>query len=414
MKVLQINTAVNTGSTGRIAESIGLVLMTNHDESFIAYGRGSRKSKSQTIQIGSSFDYKLHGLKTRLLDRHGFGSYSATKKLISEIEKIAPDIIHLHNLHGYYIHVGVLFDYLKAKQLPVVWTLHDCWAFTGHCSYFSFVKCDKWKTQCHHCPLCKRYPESFFIDNSFSNYNLKKELFNGLKNLQIVTPSNWLSNLLKESFLKSYPVEVIHNGIDVQSFFPTEKGVEQYRLKMGLGQKNVLLGVASIWDRRKGLNDFIQLAAILPEEDVIVLVGLPEEMKQNLPANIIGISRTESVEELVTLYNMAIAFINPTWVDNFPTTNIEALACGTPVITYNTGGSIEAVDNATGFVVKQGDVGGLKNAVEKIKLHGKGFYATACRQRSIGLFSDKERFADYYQLYKSMLAKDRKQLPMAT
>lgn len=403
MIVLQINVAVNTGSTGRIAESIGLVIMANYDESFIAYGRGSGKSESQTIQIGTPLDYKLHGLKTRLLDRHGFGSYGATKKLITEIEKISPDIIHLHNLHGYYIHVGVLFDYLKAKQLPVVWTLHDCWAFTGHCSYFSFVKCNNWKSQCHHCPLSKRYPESFFIDNSFSNYNIKKELFNGLKNLQIVTPSHWLRDLLRESFLKNYPVEVIHNGVDINKFSPSTNGETAYRQQIGADEKNVILGVASIWDRRKGLNDFIQLAAILPAEDIIVLVGLTEDIKKELPANIIGIARTENMEELVTLYNIAIVFINPTWVDNFPTTNIEALATGTPVITYRTGGSIEAIDKNTGIVVEQGDIDGLKIAVNKIKANGISYYSTACRQRAIDLFNEYDRFTDYYQLYKKKI-----------
>jgi putative colanic acid biosynthesis glycosyltransferase len=402
MKVLQINTAVNTGSTGRIAERIGLVLLANGEQSIIAYGRGNQPSASETIKIGTRLDYQLHGLKTRLLDKHAFGSKSATQKLIAAIEAINPDIINLHNLHGYYIHVGVLFSYLKKANKPVVWTLHDCWPFTGHCSYFSFVKCDKWKTQCHHCPLCRRYPQSLFIDNSFDNYIVKKELFNGLEKMTLVTPSNWLRGLLKESFLKAYPVQVIHNGVDLKKFIPLDTPGELYRGKIGAGDRHIILGIASIWDRRKGFNDFLQLAAVLNDNEVIVLVGLKEAVIKTLPANIIGIPRTESMDELVTLYNTATVFVNPTWVDNFPTTNIEALACGTPVITYRTGGSIEAIDENTGFIVEQGDIEGIRTAMEKIKSAGKNKYSVACRQRAEALFNETDRFADYYQLYKKM------------
>jgi putative colanic acid biosynthesis glycosyltransferase len=413
MKVLQINTAVNTGSTGRIAERIGLILLANAEQSIIAYGRGSQKSASQTIKIGSRLDYQLHGLKTRLLDKHAFGSKHATQKLINKIESLNPDVIHLHNLHGYYIHVGVLFNYLKKANKPILWTLHDCWSFTGHCSYFSFVKCDKWKIQCHHCPLCRRYPESLFIDNSFSNYNLKKELFTGLENMVLITPSYWLRDLLKDSFLKTYPVQVIHNGIDLKKFIPAVKQNETYRKKIGAANRNIILGIASIWDRRKGLNDFVQLAAILNDTEVIVLVGLTEEVIKTLPVNIIGIPRTESMDELVALYNMATVFMNPTWVDNFPTTNIEALATGTPVITYRTGGSIEAIDESTGLVVEQGDIEGLKIAVEKIKAVGKNKYAMACRQRAEAHFNETERFTEYYQLYKTMLSKEEMKMMKA-
>ena len=403
MLVLQINTIVNTGSTGKIAERIGLVLLANGQQSVIAYGRESQPSASKTIQIGNKLDYQLHGLKTRLLDKHAFGSKQATQILITQIENLNPDIIHLHNLHGYYIHIGVLFNFLKKANKPVVWTLHDCWAFTGHCSFFERVKCEKWKTQCHHCPLCKYYPNSWYIDNSFNNYNLKKGLFNNLDNMMLVTPSHWLKDLLKDSFLKTYPSKVIHNGIDLQKFIPSNNATKLFREKIGAGNRNIILGVASIWDRRKGLNDFLQLASILKETEVIVLVGLNAEVIKSLPVNIIGIARTESADELVALYNSAVVFMNPTWVDNFPTTNIEALACGTPVITYRTGGSIEAINENTGIVVEQGDIEGLKAAVDTIKFVGKQQYAMACRQRAESRFNERERFNDYYRLYESML-----------
>jgi putative colanic acid biosynthesis glycosyltransferase len=403
MKVLQINAAVNTGSTGRIAEGIGKVLMEKKHQSIIAYGRSSRASSSQTIKIGNTIDQKVHGIKSRFLDKHGFGSATATKLLTEKIEQLRPDIIHLHNLHGYYLHVGVLFQYLKKSGIPVVWTLHDCWAFTGHCCYFESVKCEKWKTECQQCPLYNRYPQSFFIDNSTDNFYKKKALFTSIKNLVLVTPSHWLRNLLAESFLNDLPARVIHNGIDLEQFTQTTS-LEPAPEHTG-GGGFIILGVASIWDRRKGLADFIQLAGIIDKGDKIILVGLTKKQMKGLPENVIGIERTESVKELAALYSSAAVFINPTWVDNFPTTNIEALASGTPVITYNTGGSVEAVDKNTGIIVQKGDVPGIKAAIDKVKKNGKDHYIGFCQKRAAALFNDKERFTEYIDLYKTMLAK---------
>ena len=401
MTILQINASVNTGSTGKIAERIGLVLLANGQQSVIAYGRESQPSTSETIQIGNKLDYQLHGLKTRLFDKHAFGSKLATQKLIIQIEALNPDIIHLHNLHGYYIHIGVLFNYLKKANKPVVWTLHDCWAFTGHCSFFERVNCYKWKTECNKCPLSNKYPASFFVDNSTDNFYKKKELFNGLKNLTLVSPSNWLSHLLGESFLINYPAKVIHNGINLNIF--TKKSSEEYLKKKVLNNKFIILGVASIWDRRKGLADFIQLSSVIDKDDRILLVGLTKNLMKDLPENIIGIERTENIDELVSLYNLANVFVNPTWVDNFPTTNLESLACGTPVITYNTGGSIEAVDNRTGFVVQKGDIEALKLAIDMVRKNGKSSYAGYCRQRAETFFNEQDRLGDYIDLYTSIL-----------
>lgn len=403
MKVLQINTGVNIGSTGRIAEEIGETLMEAGHSSYIAYGRPGGKSKSQTIKIGSSFDYKFHGLQTRIFDNHAFASAAATKKLITAIDSIDPDIIHLHNLHGYYIHAGLLFGYLKKRKRAVIWTLHDCWAFTGHCCYFDFVKCEKWKTHCNHCPLKTRYPESYVFDNSENNFSRKRNAFNGLENLTLVTPSQWLKNLLPLSFLNNYPVTVIHNGVPLQTFRPSGEAGTSIKEKLNIGNETVILGVASIWDRRKGLKDFIALSSHLQPDDKIVLLGLSAEQQQGLPQNIISLQRTENLEEMVQLYNLATVFVNPTWVDNFPTTNIEALACGTPVITYNTGGSIEAIDEHTGSIVEKGDIAGLAAAIRSIKQKGKGFFSGKCRTRAEAFFSNKQRFSDYINLYEKVL-----------
>lgn len=406
MKVLQINTAVNTGSTGRIAEEIGQAVIAAGHTSYIAYGRTSGKSHSHTIKIGSAFNQKIHGLQTRIFDNHGFASATATKRLVDEINCINPDIIHLHNLHGYYLHVGVLFEYLKEANKPVVWTLHDCWPFTGHCCYFDFVQCNKWKTHCEKCPLKKKYPESLVFDNSYKNFDIKKELFNGVQNLTMVTPSKWLSKLLQESFLHKYPVSVIHNGIDLSVFRPLADAELSIRKKLNIGNGAVILGVASVWDRRKGLKDFIELSEKIQQADRIVLLGLTKEQQEGLPQNIIAVERTENLAEMVQLYNLATVFVNPTWVDNFPTTNIEALACGTPVITYDTGGSVEAVNNQTGLVVEKGNIEGLLNAIETVKQNGKNFFVAACRARAQALFNNKDRFGDYIQLYQSVLQRN--------
>jgi putative colanic acid biosynthesis glycosyltransferase len=405
LKVVQINTGVNIGSTGRIAEEIGQTLMEAGHTSYIAYGRPGGQSKSQTIKIGSSLDYKLHGLQTRIFDNHAFASASATKKLLAQLDSINPDIIHLHNLHGYYIHAGLLFNFLKAKKKPVVWTLHDCWAFTGHCCYFDFVKCEKWKTHCNHCPVKTRYPESYVFDNSENNFDRKREAFNGVDNRTLVTPSHWLKNLLPFSFLNNYPVSVIHNGVSLQTFRPLREEELSIKQKLNITTETIILGSASIWDRRKGLKDFIQLSEQIEPEDKIILLGLTAEQQKGLPQNIIALQRTESLEEMVQLYNLATVFVNPTWVDNFPTTNIEALACGTPVITYNTGGSIEAVDEHTGWIVEKGDIAGLASAIKKAKQKGKIFFSGKCRTRAEQLFNNKQRFSDYIRLYETALNK---------
>lgn len=401
MKLLQINTSINSGSTGRIAEDIGRIWMESGHESFIAAANTNQPSKSKVIKIGSAHDKYLHGLKTRVFDRHGFGSKSATKSFIHEVEIIDPDIIHLHNLHGYYLNIEVLFNYLKSVQKTVVWTFHDCWPFTGHCSYFDRINCYKWQTACNSCPNKTGYPASWLIDNSKLNYQNKKELFTGLKNLSIVTPSNWLTNHVKNSLLKEYPIYTIHNGIDLEVFNPAS--TETIRKKYNLQDKQIILGVASIWTARKGLDDFIEISKSLKPNQQIVLVGISAKQQKNLPTNITGILRTENIHELAAIYSLADVFVNPTYVDNFPTTNIEALACGTPVITYNTGGSPEAIDEHTGIVVEKGNINSLYLAIQQVLNNGEAHYSAVCRERAEKYFDKDDRYKDYLHLYHTIL-----------
>lgn len=402
--LLQINSVANTGSTGRIAEGIGQAAIKAGWKSFIAYGRYANPSQSELIKIGNKWDVYDHVLQTRLFDKQGLASKGATKKLIQRIEQIKPNIIHLHNIHGYYLNYPILFEHLSKNNIPVVWTLHDCWPFTGHCAYFSYLGCEKWKLQCKHCPNLKEYPTSFGLDNSNTNYKSRKKYFTSIHNLTLVPVSDWLENLVHQSFLKKCYSQRIYNGIDTTIFhsIPMSNSILN---KYAIPNSNFVLGVANVWEKRKGLQDFIQLRKILPTSYSIVLVGLNLRQITELPNGIIGIQRTENVEQLRDLYVSALTFVNPTWEDNFPTTNLEALACGTPVITYRTGGSPEAISPETGFVVEQGDIQGMVNAIEKICQEEKSTYSKACRDRAVRYFNKEERFQEYVDLYNQILSK---------
>ncbi|WP_372590338.1 glycosyltransferase [Fervidobacterium pennivorans subsp. carthaginiensis] len=380
MRVLQINSVCGVGSTGRIVADIHKSLKEKGYESYIAYGRGETRNCDSAIRIGSDLDVYGHVALTRIFDKHGFGSKRATLKFLKIVEKLDPDLIHLHNIHGYYINIEDLFNFLKAFDKPVVWTLHDCWAFTGHCSHFLYAKCDRWKTGCYSCPEKSSYPKSFLLDSSEWNHRKKRELFTGVKKLTLVTPSKWLASLVKESFLSEYEVKVIPNGIDTRVFKPTHS---DFRQRFGLEDKFVILGVANVWSVRKGLNFFIELSNHLTEDEVIVLVGLTQKQVKKLPKNIIGITRTKSTSELAGIYTTADVFFNPTLEDNYPTVNLEAQACGTYVITFDPGGAAETV--VPGLT---GDVISSPYRLERIIRLIRNIKLDRNRYRSKLLFSD--------------------------
>ena len=333
MKIVQINSVPNA-STGRIMMGIHEKLIKQNYESYVVWGRGRVSENENEIYMNDKIGTIFHVLYTRLTGKTGFASKKATKKLISRLERIKPSIIHLHNIHGYYINIDLLFEYLRKENIPVVWTFHDCWAFTGQCPHFLIKKCNKWQTECCNCPMINEYPKTIH-DNSKWNYSMKKAIFTSLKNMTIVTPSKWLAGLVDKSFFKNYKIEIINNGIDTTEFKHISSNVKE---RLNINDKKIILGVANKWDARKGLNDFIDLSKILSKDYVIVLVGLNEKQIKSLPDNVIGIKRTNNPKELVELYSSADVFFNPTYEDTFPTVNMEALACGTNVITYNTGG----------------------------------------------------------------------------
>ena len=363
MKYLFINSVAGFGSTGRIAADQCRELMREGHECVLAFGRNRANCDDiRTHQIGSSLDVKIHGLRCRLLDDHGFGSYSATRKFLQWVKEYNPDVIWLHNIHGYYIHIGELFSYLRSCGKEIHWTLHDCWAFTGHCAYFDMVGCDRWKTGCHHCPQKGAYPASMGLDGSKRNYEAKKRLFPGIPNVTLRVPSQWLKDRVKDSFLKDYPVEVVYNTIDRNMFKPTPG---DFRKKHRLEGKKVLLGVASVWDQRKGLKDFVELSALLEKSYRIVLIGLTPEQIGSLPEGILGLPRTDSLGELVAAYSEADLFLNPSAEETFGMTTLEALCCGTEAVVYRDTACEEIVEQFGGLAVPKG-AQHLYEAVKKL------------------------------------------------
>lgn len=410
-KLLQINPVLRTNtSTGRIVQEIGELAIEEGWDSYVAYsgGRdGLKPCKSKLIPVGGKVDVAFHGLWTRLTDRHGLASWSATRRFIDEIKALKPDIIHIHNIHGYFLNYKILFDFLARNDIPVVWTVHDCWLYTGHCYYYSSIGCDKWMIGCGNCPQKRAFPSSWFVDRSKKNFDDKSLAFNSIKDrLTIVPVSEWIRGEMSNSFLKNCQFQVIHNGIDLNVFSvqDNEQGVRQ---RYGLGDKRIILGLASIWSKEKGWDDFIEMAKMLNDNELIVLVGVSEKQQEQLPSNIVGIRRTENVQQLAELYSAADVFVNPTWQDNYPTVNLEAIACGTPVVTYRTGGSVEAINDSTGMIVEQGDVAGLLSAAREIMQRGTQLFKDSCRKFALENFDKEERYNDYLKLYDKLLKRSR-------
>lgn len=362
MKVLVINSVCGIRSTGRIATEIAEEYIKQGHEVIIAYGRETvpKQYKSISKRIGTSISININAFESRIFDNDGFTARQATARFLKWAEFYNPDLLWLHNLHGYYINIKQLFTWIKKRpNMEVRWTLHDCWSFTGHCSHFDYVKCYKWKKHCEKCQQKKEYPASLFFDGSGRNFENKRKLFTGVKKMTIVTPSKWLANQVKAGFLKEYPIVIVNNTVDTEVFKPTNSDIKK---TLGIENKRIILGVASQWQPLKGFQDFFKLRELLSDEYVIVLVGVTSKQKQKLLPSMIGIERTNNPLELAKLYSAADVFFNPTYQDTYPTVNLEAKACGTTVITYDTGGSPESVEPENVF--EQGD---LENVVKRIK-----------------------------------------------
>lgn len=361
--------------------------------------RTNRERKDDdTLFIGNRLGRYLHILLARFFGIDGFFSIISTLSFIKRMEKEKCDLIHLHNIHGNYINYPILFTYIKKKNIPVVWTLHDCWTFTGRCPYFDMINCFKWKSGCCKCKYSKdAYPQSK-LDNTRLMWLVKRKLFTNIKKCTLVTPSMWLSNLVHDSFLNVYSVETIYNGIDLNVFRPMKSDLRQ---RFGLEAKKVILGVAFEWERRKGLDIFVELSKVLTNDYKIILVGTNDYIDKFLPSSILSIHRTQSQEELAQFYSIADVFVNPTREEVWGMVNIESLACGTPVVSFDTGGCPECVIPSCGAVVKKNDVECLVKEIDKI-----------CKQNSIKrencleraqVFDRNDQYRKYVDLYKKMI-----------
>jgi glycosyltransferase involved in cell wall biosynthesis len=397
MRITQINVTCTAGSTGKICKAIGERLAAQGDEGYILHVQTLADTENY-ISCATPRYIRTQALRSKILGNYGFNGRAATKRLIAHLERIRPDVVHLHNLHSHNAHLNLLFHYLKEKKIKVVWTFHDCWAFTGYCPHFAMAGCDKWKTGCEHCP--QRHHHSFLFDRSRELYRKKKELFSGL-DMTIVTPSRWLADLVKQSFLKDYPVTVINNGIDLTVFRPRES---DFREKYGIpADKHILLGVAFDWGVRKGLDVFLRLAEELdPDRYQIVLVGTNDAVDKQLPSRIISIHRTQNQQELAGIYSAADLLLNPTREDTYPTVNMESLACGTPVLTFRTGGSPEMLDETCGAVVPCDDVKSFCDEIVRL-CESQSLTAEACAAKARG-FDQNEKFKEYVTLYERIVA----------
>ncbi len=367
-----------------------------NNRALVCYGRQCNDKKDVVrYKIGGKLDLGFHLIKSRLFDMHGLGSKNATRKLIKKLKEFNLDAINLHNIHGYYINYKLLFQYIKDADIPVVWTLHDCWPFTGHCAYFDLAGCDKWKAGCKSCPQKSSYPKSIWLDKSKQNYELKKELFASLgERLTIVTPSAWLAELVRDSFFKDCNIEVINNGIDLSIFKPMPGS---FKKDHGIEDKKMVLALASEWTVRKGFEDIKYIGTHLPNDYQLVIVGLAEEQLSEVPSGIIAITRTDNIQQLIEIYSEADVFINASVEDNFPTVILEALACGTPVITYDTGGCKEQIDETTGVLVPKYDKERLLAAiVEFTKSNEKPVQACIEKANS---FEKSKMYDKYNELF---------------
>lgn len=370
MKILLINVTCGNGSTGKICADIAEALDMHGHEVKIAYGRGNAPGqyKKYAVKIDSDTEVKIHALRSRLFDGCGFGSTRATRLFIEWVKQYDPDLIHLHNLHGYYINIEIIFNYLRDSGKRIMWTMHDCWAFTGHSALCDADGCEKWEKGCGECPQKNTYPCSI-IDRSKKNWKRKRSIFTDIPNMEIVTPSQWLSNCVSRSFLRKYPIGVINNGIDTNIIKYREGN--GFRRKYNLDKKFIVLGVASSWGKEKGFYDYISLSRRLDHSIVVVLIGVSNRLKTTEYANLLMLGKTDSAAELANIYSAADVFLNLTYCDTFPTVNLEARACRLPIITYDTGGSVEASGDALYASVPKGDLNSACNCIYRLKKYNE-------------------------------------------
>lgn len=406
-KLLQISTSANWGAIGRIAEQINVLAQNNGWDTYFAYGRCITSSTSHAIKVGSMFDEYMHYAEHRLFDNDGLASRNATKTLIRDIKRIKPDILHIHNIHDHWLNYKLLFEYVNTLDIPIVWTFHDCWPFTGGCTHFTLLNCYRWKDdRCGKgCPLRNNDVLRHLFDKTEKHYQLKRELFTNSKNLTIVPVSLWLESVVRDSFLKNSQIVTIHNGVDIDVFKPIES--KAIRDKYNIGDAQYVLGVNGVWNVNKGWNDFFDLNNRLPNGVRMVLVGLnKEKLKEARDFGIIGIPQTDDVNELAAIYSGASVFLNLSREETLGMTTIESMSCGTPVVVYDSTAVSEPVSPSTGIIVAPGDVEGAANAIKSILEKGKKHYSFSCRTHIEENYNKDDRYKDYIKLFDRLFHKN--------
>lgn len=399
MKVVQINGAAQNGSTGRIVSQLSDVMTHRGIENYIiASGYKEHITKDNVFVVSNDMKVKIHQMEAYILGDAGFHSNNTTWRIIRLLDRLKPDVVHLHHVYGFWLNVEVLLNYLKKMGIPVVWTLHDFWAITGHCTHFEAIGCEKWKSECGLCKQRRCYPYSLILDRSKELYNRKKNIFQKWNQLHIVTVSEWVEHFVKMSYLRDKMITVIPNGIDLSVFYYDGDNTRPAELK----NRFLILGVAMSWSSKKGLNDFIMMSEILKEDEVILLIGLSDDQKKNLPSNIIGLSKTNSVEELRKYYCEADVFVSPSLEETMGMTVAEALACGTPAVVYENTALTELITPETGIVVEQ-NYKSLYEGISKVRTMGKKKYADACRDYIIENYDATKQYEKYCEYYKSIL-----------
>lgn len=400
--LVQFNPVANWGSTGRLAEDIGDVTMAAGWVSYIAYGRQFNPSSSYLLPVGGRLSVITHTLKTRLFDRQGFGSYFATKRLLKIFDEIKPDLFQFHNVHGNFLNLPLVLKYAAERDIPIVWSLHDCWSMTGHCSHFIGIGCEKWKTECHHCPLKSQYPNSWLLDSSRRNFQEKKKLIEAVPRITIVSGSKWLAEIARQSYFSNRTISVIPDGIDTDIYRPRSNGAE-LRQKLGIKDKFVILAAGTGWGEAKGFYDYGKLRSMLSNDYAIVLVGMNQEWLEKVPEGVIGLPRTKTPIELSEYYSMADCVMSLSRMESFGLTPVEGFACGTPAIVYDNTALPELITPETGFVAKSLDVSDVKDKVETLRRIGKDHFTNHCREIALAKYDRNVCYNDYLRIYHSMI-----------
>lgn len=400
MKILMVNTVSGYGSTGSICVDIATVLEKQGHECYIAYGQGNTVY-DKTFKIGTPLENHLHNIGSRITGKQGYFTKKGTRQLIEFIKDYQPDVIHLHNLHGNYLNLELLFTYLAEIDKPVVWTLHDCWSFTGKCAHYTDVTCHKWQSHCHHCPQVEKYPPSLFLDQSEVMFADKQKWFNSIKNLTIIPVSNWLADEVKKSFLKNHVIKPIYNWVNHEVFIPSNEDVrEQYGIAKN---KFIILGVSAGWNiSTNKLKDFITLSTLISEDMQIVLVGKADNQK-DIPSSIIHIPYVDGANELSKIYSMADVYVHLSTEDTFGKVIAEAMSCGTPAIVYNATACPEIVGEGCGYIVEKRDLKNINESLNIIKKKGKSWYTEKCRKHVVENFDFERNINTTIGIYKNSL-----------